>query len=208
MKSDSIVLVDYGRGNLRSVAKALEYCGAHVRITQSASDINRAHTLVVPGVGAFGDCMASLDRLKLSEPIRAHVRSGKRFLGICLGLQLLFEESEESPGVPGLGLVPGRVVKFTPHAAEEKVPHMGWNTLQITQPEHPMWRGIDNGSAVYFVHSYYAVPQDPALTAARCDYAGRFCAAVATETLFACQFHPEKSQAVGLHVLKNFIEWK
>lgn len=208
MTSNRIVIVDYGRGNLRSVAKALAHCGATVVVSADPAVIARAEKLVVPGVGAFGDCMASIDRLALRAPIVAHIREGKRFLGICLGLQLLFEESEESPDGRGLGVFEGNVVRFKPVHAEEKVPHMGWNTLQLRQPTHPMFAGIEAGSAAYFVHSYYVCPRDATLVAATSDYITPFCAAIATDTLFACQFHPEKSQPLGLRLLQNFVNWQ
>lgn len=203
----SIVVLDYDRGNLRSVAKALEHCGAQVRVTQDPREVERAEKLVVPGVGAFGDCVKSLERLQMGDAIRAHIVQKKPFLGICLGLQILFEESEETPGVQGLGVLPGRVVKFVPQSHEQKVPHMGWNTLHLLQADHPMWKNIPEESAVYFVHSYYVVPKESGLVAATSEYGTPFCAAVATESLFACQFHPEKSQELGLQVLKNFVSF-
>ncbi len=201
-----ITIIDYGMGNLRSVSKALEHLGAKVAITSSPSDIEAAEKLVLPGVGAFGDAMKELDRLKLSDPIREHVKKGKPFLGICLGLQLIFEESEETPGVRGLGMLKGKVQRF--RSANVKVPHMGWNDVTLKQ-NHPLLQNVKDRSFFYFVHTFYPVPADSAVIAGTCTYGTEtFCAMVGAKNLFAAQFHPEKSQEAGLEILKNYIGWK
>jgi len=199
-----IVIVDYGMGNLRSVGKAFLSQGIGASVTRDRGEISRAGGLVLPGVGAFGDCMKNLAEYGLVDPIKEHIGSGKPFLGICLGLQLLFEGSEESPDVPGLGVLEGKVVKFSPSEDERlKVPHMGWNRISIKK-ETPVLAGIPDGSWFYFVHSYYPVPKDPGVIAVTSNYGVEFTAAVARENLFACQFHPEKSSADGLRILRNF----
>ncbi|MFA6599437.1 MAG: imidazole glycerol phosphate synthase subunit HisH [Candidatus Omnitrophota bacterium] len=201
-----IVVVDYGMGNLRSVSKALEHLGAKVKVSSSSADIARADKVVVPGVGAFGDAARELERLGLKEPLREFVWNKKPFLGICLGLQLLFDESEESPGQKGLGLFPGRVRLFP--SGEVKVPHMGWNSVHL-RFAHPLLAGVREGSYFYFVHSYYADPAEASVTAASCTYGDRtFTAILGTGNVFATQFHPEKSQSAGLAILKNFIAWE
>ena len=200
-----IVVVDYGMGNLRSVSKALEHLGGKVKVSSSPSDIKKADKLVLPGVGAFGDACEELSARNLTKPITEFIGSRKPFLGICLGLQLLFEESEESPGVRGLGIYPGKVQRF--RSSNIKIPHMGWNDVRIVNG-HPLLKGIVSGSFFYFVHSYYAVPEDPALTV--CETVcgeEKFAAMIGTKTTFATQFHPEKSQAAGLALLKNFLAW-
>jgi len=205
------VVVDYGMGNLRSVSKALESLGASVRVSSDPKDVAAADKLILPGVGAFPAAMRELTARRLVEPIQQFIASGKPYLGICLGLQLLFESSEEGEGAAGLGVLAGAVKRFAP-SATRKVPHMGWN--QVTgrqkaegrrQDECPLLSGIPDGSFVYFVHSYYAEPADRAVTALETDYGVRFAAMVWRERLFATQFHPEKSQAVGLQLLKSFI---
>jgi len=199
--SGKIVVIDYGMGNVRSVEKALAYCGASIKVSSNPEDIRHASHVVLPGVGAFGDAMAELKRRRLVEPIREAVAEGKPFLGICLGLQVLFEKSEENPGVEGFGIVPGEVKRFRTHL---KVPHMGWNTLAIKRP-CALFEGVGENPYVYFVHSYYVVPSDPDWVAATTDYDGEFVSAVCKGNCFATQFHPEKSQAVGLKMLRNFI---
>lgn len=201
-----IVVLDYGMGNLRSVSKALEHLGAEVLVTSKASDLARADKVVLPGVGAFGDASRELEAAGLFTPLIDYIRKGGLFLGICLGLQLLFEESEESPGARGLGIFPGKVRLF--RSPNVKVPHMGWNQIQILKP-HPLLQGIPDQSYFYFVHSFYAPADIQGVSAADCVYgAETFSAALGTETLFAAQFHPEKSQTAGLRMLKNFVEWK
>ena len=210
-----IIVVDYGMGNLRSVSKALESLGASVRVTSDPRDVARAEKLILPGVGAFDAAMRELAARKLVEPVKAAIAAGKSYLGICLGLQLLFECSEEGD-VPGLGVLRGAVKRFsfnsalrTPHSAL-KIPHMGWNQVRGTgkgeREDCPLLNGIPDESYFYFVHSYYADPADRSLVALETEYGTRFASMVWKEKLFATQFHPEKSQAVGLQLLKNFIE--
>ncbi len=213
-----IVIVDYGMGNLRSVSKALERLGAQVRLTSDPDEVAAAEKLVLPGVGAFGAAMAELQRRHLVEPITAAISRGTPYLGICLGLQLLFEDSEESPGIPGLGVLRGTVKRFSfnssliTHHSSLKVPHMGWNQIysvqrgaSSVQNDGRLLKGIPEGSFFYFVHSYYADPADRSLVALESDYGLRFPAMIERERLFATQFHPEKSQAVGLKLLENFV---
>ena len=202
-----IVVVDYGMGNLRSVSKALEALGASVRVSSDPVDLARADKLILPGVGAFPAAMRELNARGLVEPIRSSIKTGKPYLGICLGLQLLFEESEEGAGATGLGILPGRVRKFALDGrATLKIPHMGWNQVFSTQSRCPLLEGIPDGSFFYFVHSYYGDPSDRSAVALEADYGGRFTAMVWRDQLYATQFHPEKSQAVGLTLLKNFVE--
>ena len=201
-----IVVVDYGMGNLRSVSKALESLGASVRVSSDPKDVAQAEKLILPGVGAFPAAMRELSARQLVEPVTQFIRSGKPYLGICLGLQLLFDSSEEGEGAAGLGVLAGAVKRF-PAGASRKVPHMGWNDVRRpgSQDGCPVLAGIPDGSFVYFVHSYYAEPADRAVTALETDYGVRFAAMVWRGNLFATQFHPEKSQAIGLQLLKNFI---
>lgn len=200
-----IAIVDYGMGNLRSVEKGIARAGAPTLVTGDPEKILSARGVVLPGVGAFGACMENLTRRGLADTIRAVVGSGKPFLGICLGLQLLFEESEEFGPVRGLGLLPGRVVRFAGPALDGlKIPLMGWNRLRIRRPVAEL-AGVGESAYVYFVHSYYVVPADPALTVASTEYGVEFTAAIAWKNVFACQFHPEKSQAIGLRILENFV---
>jgi len=194
-------LVDYGSGNLRSVGKALEAAGATVTLIRTASELDTLDAVVVPGVGSFGDCARNLRRTGLWEPLQAWVRAGRPYLGICLGYQLLFESSEESPGVEGLGVLPGRVVRFS--SGELKVPHMGWNTLET--PRGALYEGLGETPSFYFVHSFYPVPADSTVVSATCDYGLPFAASVSTGALHAVQYHPEKSQAAGLALLRNFL---
>ncbi len=198
-----MAIVDYGMGNLRSVEKALTRVGADVRIVTDRADLMPADALVVPGVGAFGDCMRNLEKLELAESICEFVASGRPFLGICLGFQALFESSEEAPGVKGLGICPGSVPRFEANGI--KVPHIGWNRLSIRRANCPLLNGVEQGSFVYFVHSYYCEPQDPSVICATTEYGGEFCSMLWYENVFATQFHPEKSQGVGLKMLENFV---
>jgi len=198
----NIAIIDYGMGNLRSVQKGLERVGFAAAVTRDAAEIEAAAGVVLPGVGAFGACMANLHAYGLVETVKRVVERGTPFLGICLGMQLLFEESEEFGPVQGLGIFPGRVVRFR-ETGEMKVPHMGWNQIRKTQ-DLPHLRGIEDGAYVYFVHSFYVVPRDPALTATATSYGEEFTSAVARGNVFATQYHPEKSQAVGLRILENF----
>ena len=198
-----IAIIDYGMGNLRSVHKGFERVGVAAQVTRDVAAIERADGVVLPGVGAFGACMDNLREYGLVDVVRKVVERGTPFLGICLGLQLLFEESEEFGPVPGLGLLRGRVVRFRPSDAELRVPHMGWNQIRARQDAAPL-RGVADGSFVYFVHSYYVEPADPGIIATTTDYGGEFVSAIARDNLFACQFHPEKSQTIGLAMLRNF----
>ena len=200
----TIAVVDVCSGNLRSVEKALAHVGGAAIVTRDPDVIRRADRVVVPGQGAFGEFARGLAERGLEAPLREVLASGKPFLGICLGLQVLFDESEEQGPVRGLGLVPGKVVRFRPDAPGLKVPHMGWNRVIPLRPD-PLLAGIPDGGYFYFVHSYFVVPADPSVTVLACDYGGRFTAAIRKDNLFACQFHPEKSQALGLRILENFV---
>ena len=201
--SRTIAIVDYGVGNLRSAQKAFERCGHAACVTRDAERIASAPGVVLPGVGAFGTCMDNLRSFGLVEPVLDVIRRGTPFLGICVGMQLLFDESDEFGPLPGLGVLPGRIVRF-PHDPERKVPHMGWNTLRIAR-RTPHLTGIDDGAYAYFVHSYYPVPADPALTATATPYGEEFASAVGRDHVFGTQFHPEKSQRTGLRLITNFV---
>lgn len=219
-----IAVIDYDMGNLRSVAKAFEHIGAKAVITRDPGVISGASHVVLPGVGAFKDCMRNLAGYGLVGPILKSIESGKPFLGICLGLQLLFEESTEFGLHKGLGVIKGRVVRFPHHMSgatpgslgeglppeatpggdiELKVPHMGWNEVSKMK-ESPILKSVPDGSFFYFVHSYYAIPDDDSVTLTTTDYGGEFTSSISKDNVTACQFHPEKSQKVGLKVLKNF----
>jgi len=207
-----VAVVDYGRGNLRSVAKALESVGIRVKITQAPADIEDASALVVPGQGAFGDCMQTLEEQGLLSAIERAIRKGKPYLGICIGLQILYAESEEYGRLQGLGIIDGRVVRFKENTANNgknqlKIPHMGWNQVRQEKIDAPLWAGIPDESFFYFVHSYYGIPDDPRQAAGWTEYGTTFTAAVYRDNLFAVQFHPEKSQGLGLALLKNFGKW-
>lgn len=195
-------IVDYGMGNLRSVQKAFAKVGVDAQITSDRQEIAAADQLVLPGVGAFRDAIHELKRLELEEVLREHVAQDKPFLGICLGLQLLFDVSYEDGEWPGLGIIPGSVVRF-PADPQRKVPHMGWNTLKRLQ-DSPLLSGIPDQASVYFVHSYYVVPKDDSVVVARTEYGDEFVSIVGRGKMFATQFHPEKSQSVGLAILRNF----
>jgi imidazole glycerol-phosphate synthase subunit HisH len=197
-----IAIIDYGMGNLRSVQKAFERCGFRAEVTRDIGVITSARGVVLPGVGAFNACMDNLARFELIEPIREVVRANKPFLGICLGFQLLFSESEEFGRQKGLDLLPGKVLGFRPDGGL-KVPHMGWNRIE-KKKDSPFLEGIDNGEYFYFVHSYYVVPEDSSVIATTTEYGGSFVSSVATANMFASQFHPEKSQEIGLRILANF----
>ena len=200
----NIAIIDYGMGNLRSVAKAFERLGHTATITREPKVILDASHVVLPGVGAFPDCMKNLDQYGLIDTVHRSLSSGKPFLGICLGLQLLFTESEEFGSHPGLGWIRGRVVRF--QDGNLKVPHMGWNNLEIRK-KSPILTGLPKNAMVYFVHSYYGVPEDPALIATTTEYGASFASSIAKDNVFACQFHPEKSQTVGLKLLQNFARF-
>lgn len=200
----SIVIVDYGMGNLRSVEKAFARLGYTVQITSDPDVISRGEKIIVPGVGAFGDAMRELSKRSLVDPILDAIRDQRPFLGICLGLQVLFDESEEAPNVPGLGVIPGRVKRFQTGL---KVPHIGWNTLHVVR-RPPILNGISEGAYVYFVHSYYVEPRDDSVAATTTDYGISFASMIWRGNLFATQFHPEKSQAIGLQILKKFGDYR
>lgn len=202
MKNE-IVIIDYGMGNLHSVSKAIEAVEAVPIVTADKKIIAAAEKIILPGVGAFGDCMKNLQATGLVPELIKHIKSGKGFLGICLGMQLLFESSEESPGVAGLGIFKGAVKRLT---TEYKVPHMGWNRLKL-KAASPLTAAAD-GSYVYFVHSFHAVPKDSNIITAVCDYGTEITAAVGRDNIQALQFHPEKSGEVGLKMLQAFKEWK
>jgi glutamine amidotransferase len=204
-----IVVVDYGVGNLRSAAKGLERaadeigCDVAIRVSGDAGDIRRARAVVLPGVGAFGACVRNLEEAGLVEVVCDAARSGRPFFGICVGMQILFEEGIEFGAVRGLGLLPGRVTRL--ESRDVKIPHMGWNSLAI-RPGFAAFAGVPDGTRFYFVHSYAAAPTDESLIAATTEYGGaRFVAAVGRDNLFATQFHPEKSQAAGIALLQNFV---
>jgi glutamine amidotransferase len=198
----SIGVVDYGSGNLRSVCKALEAVGASVSLVTKAAQLDTLDAVVVPGVGAFGDCAQNLRKSGLWESLTEWLQAERPYLGICLGYQLLFESSEESPGHKGLGILPGRVVRFA--GSGLKIPHIGWNTL--LGAHGPIYSALPASPYFYFVHSYFPVPADDLLVSARCEYGGTFAASVSRGNLHATQFHPEKSQSAGLALLKNFLE--
>jgi glutamine amidotransferase len=199
-----IAIIDYQMGNLRSVQKGFERVGHAAAITSDPSIIAKAKKLVLPGVGAFADAIAELKRRELVEPIKETIASGKPFLGICLGLQLLFDRSYEDGEHEGLGIIPGEVVRFDiPN--DYKVPHMGWNEVSFAR-KAPIFDGIADGSHFYFVHSYHVVPKDKNVVDGQASYPDPFCATIWRENLFATQFHPEKSQSDGLRVLRNFAE--
>lgn len=199
-----IAIIDYGAGNLQSVKKALDYLGEPNLITAKSSEIEAADALILPGVGSFGDAMQSLSDSGLLETVRAAALSDTPFLGICLGLQLLFPESEESKGVKGLGVLPGKIIKF-PGDMGLKIPQIGWNSINIREG-CKLYAGVPQNAYVYFVHSYYLQAADPEVVAAKAEYGVTFHASVADEAhrLYATQFHPEKSGAVGLRILRNF----
>ncbi|MBI3600295.1 MAG: imidazole glycerol phosphate synthase subunit HisH [Nitrospinae bacterium] len=218
-----IAIIDYRMGNLRSVQKGFEKVGHEAFVTGNPEDILAANGVVLPGVGAFKDCMSNLTEGKLIDPIHKVIKGGKPFLGICLGLQLLFTEGEEFGIHKGLDIIKGRVVRFpeprTPNPEPLKVPHMGWNSINIRgqgvkgsrglnprtlEPSNPLFKDIPDNSYFYFVHSYYVVPEDDSIIASTTDYGVEFVSSISKDNLFAVQFHPEKSQEMGLKILKNF----
>ena len=203
------VVVDYGAGNLRSVLHALNHLGVpNVQLVRTAMDVpalRRAQRIILPGVGSFGAALTQLRATGLTEPLREAITSGCPYLGICLGMQFLYEGSEESPGIPGLALLTGQVRRFTASPGHP-VPHMGWNQLHQTRPSR-LLSEVPDESFAYFVHSYYCAPSDEEDTLLNSDYGGPFCAAIQKDNLFAVQFHPEKSQHIGLKILANFLEW-
>lgn len=206
-----IAIIDYGMGNLRSVQKAFERIGHKAVVTRDKNVIHDAAKIVLPGVGAFPDCMKNLTDLGLADPIIKGIESGKPFLGICLGLQLLFTESEEFGTHKGLNLIKGRVIRFPEglslNGSRLKIPHMGWNQVRIKR-RSPIFGDMSDGSYLYFVHSYYVVPEDKGVIATTTDYGIEFVSSIWKDNIFACQFHPEKSQQLGLKILKNFRSLK
>lgn len=201
-----IALIDYGSGNLRSVQKALRFVGADVRVVKRPEEISDARAMVLPGVGAFDDCITAMQKQELLEAARVFIRTGKPFLGICVGYQALFEKSEEfNSCAAGLGIFKGDVVRFA-EKSHLKIPQIGWNQIELAQPDCPLFHGISNGSYVYFVHSFFPKPQDETIIATRTEYGETFASAIWKNNIFATQFHPEKSQNVGLTLLKNFLE--
>lgn len=198
-----IAVIDYGMGNLGSVSKALESLGGKAKVTQKDSDLKRAEKIVLPGVGAFYDAMRALARLNLIEPLKEEIASNKIYLGICLGLELLFEKSEEGTGCEGLGILKGDVVRFKGPGL--KVPHIGWNQVKVRKSNCPLFRGIDDNAFFYFVHSYYVRPEDTDDAAAVTDYGSEFTSVVWKDNIYATQYHPEKSQGLGLKFLENFL---
>jgi imidazole glycerol phosphate synthase, glutamine amidotransferase subunit len=210
-----IAVIDYGMGNLRSVQKALEEVGAKTKVTSRPSDLKACDKIVFPGVGAFGDAMDELKRRGLVDAIKSAIEDSKPFLGLCLGLQLLFEKSEEAPGVKGLGVFKGEVKRFRLQKESLKVPHMGWNSIDhrpcscgkasYSSCEQNILRGVKSGSFMYFVHSYYVQPKDRSIILTTTDYGAAFVSGVCKDNVYGLQFHPEKSQALGLKILKNFV---
>jgi glutamine amidotransferase len=198
-----ITVIDYGAGNLQSVVKAFRYIGCGISVTSDPGELARADAAVLPGVGAFGDSMCCLKNSGMVDPVLEFIRSGKPFLGICLGLQLLFEESEESPGIRGLGVLPGRIYRI-PGSEGLKIPHVGWNSLNVRQ-NGGLFTGVGENPYVYFVHSYYLKSEDRSIVTATADYGVKMDVSVRRGNLFATQFHPEKSGSAGLRMLRNFV---
>jgi len=199
-----IVIIDYGMGNLRNVQRGFERIGLEAKLTRNKKEIQRASAIVLPGVGAFKDCMINLEKYGMVESLLRSIEKGKPYLGICLGLQILFSESEEFGSHKGLDLIKGRVVRFKPDP-EHKVPHMGWNTVEIER-EVPMFQGIESGDFFYFVHSYYVISEEKQWISTFTTYGKRFVSSIWKENIFATQFHPEKSQHKGLKILENFVK--
>ena len=199
-----IAMIDYDAGNIKSVEKALQKLGADVVITNDPDVILNADKVILPGVGAFGDAMANLKKYGLDDVIRKVVAKGTPFFGICLGLQLLFERSDETPGVEGLGVLKGEILRI-PEKVDLKIPHMGWNSLHL-QNEGRLFKGLEENAYVYFVHSYYLKAAEEDIVKATTEYGVTIHASVEKDNVFACQFHPEKSSDVGLQILKNFVE--
>lgn len=206
-----VALLDYGMGNLHSAGKALSVVGADVHLTNDPKVIQSCDKILFPGVGAMRDCMIGMQEAGIDEVVKQAVFN-KPVMAICVGMQALFERAEENDGVDCLNILDGNVVKFDDNLVDAngdkiKIPHMGWNTQTGMDLSHPLWRGIDDHTHFYFVHSFYCKPTDKAIVAGSCDYGTQFCASVIKDNLFATQFHPEKSHTAGLQVLKNFVEW-
>ena len=198
-----IAIIDYDAGNIKSVEKALQYLGEEAVITRDQEEILNSDKVILPGVGAFGDAMEKLHQYRLVDTIQEVVDRSIPFLGICLGLQLMFESSDEAPGVEGLGLLPGKILRI-PKKGDMKIPHMGWNDIKIKEGAK-LFAGLEDHPYVYFVHSYYLQADDPSIVAATTEYGVTIHASVEKDNIFACQFHPEKSSTVGLQILNNFI---
>lgn len=196
-----IAVIDYGMGNLKSVTNALEKLGARIVVTGDKKKVKKANAIVLPGVGAFGKCIENLEKHGLLDCIKETIKEGKQYLGICLGMQVLFESSEEAPGIAGMGVFKGTVPRFS---GDFKIPHMGWNSVKILKKTEIL-QGIENGEHFYFVHSYYCVPVDDGVSATLTPYGQDFVSSVQKDNIFACQFHPEKSQKTGLKLLQNFV---
>jgi glutamine amidotransferase len=201
-----IALIDYGSGNLRSVQKALIKVGADVTLAQKPEQLTGARAVVLPGVGAFDDCLNALRKQEMLEAVKAFMAEGKPFLGICVGYQALFEQSEEfNSREPGMGVFKGKVCRFSDKTGV-KIPQIGWNQIEIARPDCPIFKGIPSGSYVYFVHSFFPCPADQSVVATRTIYGEPFASSVWRDNVFATQFHPEKSQGIGLRLLKNFVD--
>lgn len=203
-----IAVIDYGMGNLRSVEKALKLVGGKTKITSKPSDLAKCDKIVFPGVGAFGDAMRELKTLGLVDPIKSAIRDGKTFLGLCLGMQLLFDKSAEAPGVKGLSILSGEVKRFKPSDKDLKVPHMGWNNVNRSKSigiESKILNGIPDKAYMYFVHSYYVLPKDKNIILTTTGYGTDFVSGVSSGNVYGLQFHPEKSQKLGLKILDNFV---
>lgn len=201
-----IGIIDYGGGNLGSVVNACRFLGLEGQLLTEPDQVEACQALVLPGQGMFGDCMQRLRAAGFEAPVHTWVEAGRPFLGICVGLQILFDGSDESPDVPGLGVLPGRIRRFDLDASF-KVPQMGWNAVQQLRPECPLFEGVDDGAYFYFVHSYYADPSEASVTAGTTHYGGDYTSVVWKDNVVAAQFHPEKSQAAGLALFRNFARW-
>ena len=199
-----IAIIDYDAGNIKSVEKALAYLGEETVVSRDPEVLTKADKVILPGVGSFGEAMENLHKYGLVPVIKDMIKEGTPFLGICLGLQLLFESSEEAPGVAGLGILKGKILRI-PERAGLKIPHMGWNSLHL-EHDGRLFRGIEENAYVYFVHSYYLQAEEKEIVKASTEYSTHIHASVEQGNIFACQFHPEKSSDVGLHILKNFVE--
>lgn len=201
-----IAIINYGMGNIHSVQKALEYLGARTLVTDDPADLKGCEKIVLPGVGAFDDAMKALQKKMIPEGLVDNIAKKKAFLGICLGMQLLFEESQEASSFKGLGILKGSVEKFVFKEHDLKVPHMGWNRLDVKNKACPLFDGMENNPYVYFCHSYYAKPKDPSVSAAVTSYGEDFSSVAWKDNIYGVQFHPEKSQEAGMKILKNFVE--
>ena len=200
-----IGVIDYGAGNLRSVCNSLKKLSVDCHVVKSPSDLNKIETMIFPGVGSFGDSSEQLKQQSLFEPIKEWIINDRPFLGICIGFQMLFDSSEESPGSEGLGIIPGKVIKFS-EQKNLKVPHMGWNEVQIKNLDDPVWQKIDDLTHFYFVHSYFPKPDNPEVSSSTTGYGVDFTSSIRFGNIFGTQFHPEKSQNSGLRLIENFLK--